>query len=77
MAHYLFLLLVFLLDRLITIYDVKIELKWAGKASDGTQVDGKLVIPEVSHEITLDGTSEYVVRFLLTIRNHVSRCDSP
>jgi len=71
-AHVLFLPLVFLLDRLITIYDVKIELKWTGKASDGTQVDGRLVIPEVSHEITLDGTSEYVVRFLLTTRNNVS-----
>jgi len=55
--------LVSFLDRLITIYDVKIELKWSGKASDGTEVDGKLVVPEVSHEITLDGLSEYVVRF--------------
>ena len=52
-----------LLYRLITIYDVKIELKWSGKASDGTEVDGKLVIPEVSHEVTLDRLSEYVVRF--------------
>ena len=50
------------LRRLITIYDVKIELKWSGKASDGTEVDGKLAIPEVSHEVTLDGLSEYVVR---------------
>jgi activator of HSP90 ATPase len=52
-----------LLDRLITIYDVKIELKWSAKASDGTEADGKLVIPEVSHEVTLDGLSEYTVRF--------------
>ena len=55
--------LVSFLDRLITIYDVKIELKWSGKASDGTEVSGGLVIPEVSHEVTLDGLSEYVVRF--------------
>lgn len=51
--------------RLLTIYDVKIELKWSGKASDGTEVNGKLVIPEVSHEATLDGLSEYTVRFFL------------
>ena len=48
--------------RLITIYDCKVELKWKGKAADGTEVTGKLSIPEVSHEITLDGLSEYVVR---------------
>lgn len=47
--------------RLITIYDCKIDLKWKGKASDGTEVKGKLKIPEVSHEITLDGLSDYVV----------------
>ena len=48
--------------RLITIYDCKVELKWKGKAADGTEVTGKLSIPEVSHEITLDGLSDYVVR---------------
>ena len=48
--------------RLITIYDCKVELQWAGTASDGSEVTGKLVIPEVSHEITLDGLSDYVVR---------------
>ena len=37
-------------------------LDWSGTASDGTAVEGKLTIPEVSHEITLDGTSNYVVR---------------
>ena len=50
-------------SRLITIYDVKVELKWSGKAPDGTEANGNLVIPEVSHEVTLDGISEYVVRF--------------
>jgi Activator of Hsp90 ATPase, N-terminal len=52
------------MHRLITIYDVKIELKWNGTASDGTKVSGTLTIPEVSHEITLDGLSEYVVRIM-------------
>lgn len=47
--------------RLITIYDCKIELSWTGTASDGTAVAGKLLIPEVSHEITLDGLSDYQV----------------
>lgn len=53
------------IDRLITIYDCAIELKWKGTASDGTEVSGKLKIPEVSHEITLDGLSDYVVRYHL------------
>jgi hypothetical protein len=48
--------------RLITIYDVNIELVWEGKASDGSDVSGTLAIPEVSHEVTLDGLSDYVVR---------------
>lgn len=47
--------------RLITIYDLKVQLKWTGTASDGTEVEGSLTIPEVSHEITLDGLSDYVV----------------
>ena len=37
-------------------------LNWKGTASDGTAVSGNLTIPEVSHENTLDGTSDYVVR---------------
>jgi len=53
-------------SKLITIYDVKIELKWSGKASDGTEVNGKLFIPEVSHEVTLDGISQYVYNWTLS-----------
>jgi len=56
-------------SKLITIYDVKIELKWSGKASDGTEVNGKLVVPEVSHEITLDGTSEYEYNWTLETKS--------
>lgn len=63
--------------RLITIYDVKIELKWEGKASDGTDVSGTLTIPEVSHEITLDGLSDYVVRVESpSLIFFAKRCDS-
>jgi hypothetical protein len=40
---------------------VKLELKWRGTASDGTEVEGKLTIPEVSHEITLDQSHGYEV----------------
>lgn len=50
------------LPRLITIYDCKVQLEWSGTASDGTKVKGKLTIPEVSHEITVDCSSDYVVR---------------
>ncbi|KAF9792814.1 activator of Hsp90 ATPase [Thelephora terrestris] len=55
-------------SKLITIYDVKIELEWSGKASDGTEASGKLVIPEVSHEVTLDGLSEYTYNWTLTTK---------
>jgi activator of HSP90 ATPase len=47
--------------RLITIYDCKVVLHWKGRTADGTEATGKLTIPEVSHEITLDGISDYVV----------------
>lgn len=63
-------------NRLITIYDVKLELKWSGKASDGVRVDGKLLIPEVSHEVTLDGLSEYTVRSPLRLPAITSPSDS-
>jgi len=53
-------------SKLITIYDVKISLDWAGTASDGTEVLGTLVIPEVSHEVTVDGLSDYVFDWSLT-----------
>ena len=47
--------------RLITIYDCKVVLRWQGTAADGTEAEGKLTVPEVSHEITLDGISDYAV----------------
>ncbi|KAH9832879.1 activator of Hsp90 ATPase [Rhodofomes roseus] len=53
-------------SKLITIYDCKVELQWAGTASDGSEVTGKLTVPEVSHEITLDGLSDYVYHWSLT-----------
>lgn len=51
--------------RLITIYDCRVVLTWTGSAADGTTASGRLVIPEVSHEITLDGLSDYVVSVLV------------
>jgi activator of HSP90 ATPase len=48
--------------RLITIYDCKVALEWKGTTPDGAEATGKLTIPEISHEITLDGLSDYVVR---------------
>ncbi|TFY74595.1 hypothetical protein EWM64_g9417, partial [Hericium alpestre] len=53
-------------SKLITIYDCKVVLYWKGTAADGTEVEGKLTIPEVSHEITLDGLSDYVYEWSLT-----------
>ncbi|EIN07065.1 hypothetical protein PUNSTDRAFT_53465 [Punctularia strigosozonata HHB-11173 SS5] len=53
-------------SKLLTIYDCKIRLEWAGTASDGTEVKGRLTIPEVSHEVTLDGLSDYTYEWSLT-----------
>lgn len=52
-------------SKLITIYDIQIRLDWQGATSDGTDVTGKLSIPEVSHEITLDKLSDYVYNWTL------------
>ncbi|KAF5388977.1 hypothetical protein D9757_005062 [Collybiopsis confluens] len=46
-------------SKLITIYDCQISLEWEGTTSDGSQVTGQLSIPEISHEITLDKSSDY------------------
>ncbi|KAJ6495784.1 activator of Hsp90 ATPase [Mycena vitilis] len=53
-------------SKLITIYDCKVVCAWSGTASDGTEVKGTVTIPEVSHEITLDGLSDYVYIWSLT-----------
>lgn len=36
-------------------------MEWKGAASDGTEVVGKVTVPEVSHEVTVDGLSDYQV----------------
>ncbi|PBK93203.1 activator of Hsp90 ATPase [Armillaria gallica] len=46
-------------SKLITIYDCELALEWEGTTADGTEVKGRLDIPEVSHEITMDGLSQY------------------
>lgn len=51
--------------RLITIFDVRLELQWKGSTSDGTDVSGSLIIPEVSHENVLDGVSDFIVSRIL------------
>jgi len=53
-------------SKLISIYDCKVVLHWEGRTADGTEAKGKLTIPEVSHEITLDGISDYVYQWSLT-----------
>ncbi|ETW86206.1 hypothetical protein HETIRDRAFT_471579 [Heterobasidion irregulare TC 32-1] len=53
-------------SKLITIYDCKVVLNWKGTAADGSEASGRLVVPEVSHEITLDGLSDYVYEWSLT-----------
>ncbi|WVR07138.1 hypothetical protein IAU60_004179 [Kwoniella sp. DSM 27419] len=45
--------------KILTIYDLEVEAKWTGKAKDGSDVNGTLKVPEVSHE-AIDGLSDYV-----------------
>ena len=47
--------------RLITIFDVRLEMRWTGSTSDGTDISGSLIIPEVSHENVLDSVSDFIV----------------
>jgi len=51
--------------RLITIFDVRLEMRWKGSTSDGTDISGSLTIPEVSHENVLDGVSDFSVSRVL------------
>ncbi|EPQ50030.1 hypothetical protein GLOTRDRAFT_112769 [Gloeophyllum trabeum ATCC 11539] len=53
-------------SKLITIFDVKMDLGWSGTASDGTEVSGKLTIPEVSHENIVDKVSDLVYEWSLS-----------
>ncbi|KAN0077112.1 Activator of Hsp90 ATPase [Tylopilus felleus] len=54
-------------SKLITIYDCKISVEWAGTTSDGVEITGKVTIPEVSHEITLDRLSDYTASHLRSL----------
>lgn len=47
--------------KLLTIYDLEVEMAWTGINADGEEVKGTLKVPEVSHE-AIDGLSDYVVR---------------
>ncbi|CAA7270945.1 unnamed protein product [Cyclocybe aegerita] len=53
-------------SKLITIFDCKVVLAWSGTASDGTEVNGTLTIPEVSHEIICDKLSDFVFNWSLS-----------
>ncbi|ORZ19490.1 activator of Hsp90 ATPase [Absidia repens] len=53
--------------KLITIFDVRIQLAWKGTASDGTEASGKILIPEVAHDTDED---EYV--FDISVENETS-----
>ncbi|KIY42948.1 hypothetical protein FISHEDRAFT_68263 [Fistulina hepatica ATCC 64428] len=62
-------------SKLITIFDCKVVMRWSGTTSDGTEVKGKLTIPEVSHEVTVDGLSDYSYEWSLTTA-HSSEVDA-
>ncbi|OCF40485.1 chaperone activator [Kwoniella heveanensis CBS 569] len=51
--------------KLLTIYDLEVQAKWTGKAKDGSEVNGTLKVPEMSHE-AIDGLSDYVFEWSLT-----------
>ena len=47
--------------RVITLFDVKVQLEYDGKTQDDEDVSGTITIPEVAHDTEED---EYVVRSL-------------
>jgi len=46
-------------SKLITIFDVRLEVAWTATHTDGSTISGSLTIPEVSHEVIIDGLTEY------------------
>lgn len=46
-------------SKLLTIYDCRVVVEWNATGKDETNVKGSVTIPEVSHENTLDGVSDY------------------
>ena len=46
-------------SKLLTIFDCDVRAKWTGTTSSGTQVEGTLHIPEISHEIICDQLEDY------------------
>lgn len=48
--------------RLLTIYDLRVEMKWSGVTADGGNTDGTITLPEVSHEVGADGDHDYPAR---------------
>ncbi|KAH6908306.1 chaperone activator [Coprinopsis sp. MPI-PUGE-AT-0042] len=46
-------------SKLLTIFDCDVRARWTGTTSSGTQVEGTLRIPEISHEIICDQLEDY------------------
>ncbi|RUP47416.1 LOW QUALITY PROTEIN: activator of Hsp90 ATPase [Jimgerdemannia flammicorona] len=40
--------------KIITIFDVQMTINWSGSTSDGTEVKGKIQIPEVAHDTNIN-----------------------
>lgn len=53
-------------SKLITIYDCRVVVEWNASGKDDTSIKGTCVIPEVSHENTLDGVSDYTYEYTKT-----------
>jgi len=53
-------------SKLITIFDCKVVMSWSGTTSEGTEVNGTVTIPEVSHEIICDNLSDFVFNWSLS-----------
>ncbi|KAF8896810.1 activator of Hsp90 ATPase [Mucidula mucida] len=53
-------------SKLITIFDCRLTINWAGTASDGAEVKGRIDVPEVSHENTVDDQEPYGYMWSMT-----------
>ncbi|KAG8885514.1 hypothetical protein FRB97_000839 [Tulasnella sp. 331] len=61
-------------SKLLTIYDLRLELKWSGvAAADENAVEGTITLPEVSHEVGADGDGDYQFETTLTTETPAAR----
>jgi activator of HSP90 ATPase len=50
--------------KVITLFDIKLQLEYEGKTKDGESVSGTITIPEVAHDTAEDDLTSMRMRIL-------------